>query len=332
MAGRVAVITGGARGLGLAIARQLAARRMTVVLISRSAEELTRAVTELRSRGCTASAQVCDVRDEGAIKDAVAAVVREHGRLDLLVNAAGVIAVGPFAHTTDDDFKASLDSHFWGPLFAIRAALPALAAHQGRIVNVSSIGGRIAVPHLLPYCVGKFALSALSDGLHAELGPAGISVLTVTPGLMRTGSYRNVSVRGRHRAEASWFAVSSATPLTAVDVSTAAARIVRAAIRRQARLTIGLQARTAELASVIAPELTAELSRLANSWLMPRPSPGHGAIARASRDIDLGWLAGWLPTTLATHMNQPLAADERRHATRGSVRRPGVAGGGLFFT
>jgi NAD(P)-dependent dehydrogenase (short-subunit alcohol dehydrogenase family) len=311
LAGKVVLITGGSRGLGLALARRFGARGARLVLVSRSPDQLAAAEADLRARGYDAELRVGDVRDADAMAALVAAVVRDRGGIDILVNVAGIIQSTPFEHATTDDFEESLRTHFWGPLHTITAALDTLTARRGRIVNVSSIGGRIAVPHMLPYSVGKFALSALSDGLHAELAPRGISVLTVTPGLMRTGSYRNVVVRGRHRLEASWFALGSTTPLTAVDAGRAAEAIVDATIRRQARLTVGLMARVAEVANVLTPELAAQVSRAA-AELLPGPSQAPGAdLARQSRDLDLGWLSKVLPTGLAREMNQPMAHDER---------------------
>lgn len=311
--GRLAVITGGSRGLGLALARRLAERGARLVLVSRSADALGRAVRELEFRGAAVDARVCDVRDERAVAAMIESVVAAYGPIDLVVNVAGVIDSTPFTHATNEDFQRSLETHFWGPLFVIRAALPSLRARHGRIVNISSIGGRLAVPHLLPYCVGKFALCALSDGLHAELARDGVSVLTVTPGLVRTGSYRNVTVRGRHALEASWFALGSTTPLTATKVETAAAQIVAAAEARRARLTIGAQARMAKVAGTIAPELAAWLSRTATEFLLPRPTDEDASPAQVSRDLDLGWVARLLPTSLARRMNQPVAADELAH-------------------
>jgi NAD(P)-dependent dehydrogenase (short-subunit alcohol dehydrogenase family) len=310
--GRLALVTGGARGLGLALARQLAARGARLVLVSRSADQLDRAAGELTVKGADAVARVCDVRDEAAVNALVAEVTTHLGPIDMLVNVAGVIESTPFVHATTEDFERSLATHFWGPLFFIRAALPSLRLQRGRIVNISSIGGRVAVPHLLPYCVGKFALSALSDGLRAELAPDGVSVLTVTPGLMRTGSYRNVTVRGQHAYEAAWFALGSITPLTAVKVERAAEQIVAAAAARRARLTVGGQARLAEIGNVLAPEAAAWITELAATLALPKPAQKNGNEARMSRDLDLGWFASLLPTALARRMNQPIAADERR--------------------
>ena len=99
-----------------------------------------------------------------------------------------------------------------------------LARRSGRIVNISSIGGRISVPHLLPYSCAKFAVTGFSQGLHAELAKENIKVTTVVPGLMRTGSYINAEMKGKHRAEFAWFSVSSSLPLLTASVQGASRR------------------------------------------------------------------------------------------------------------
>ena len=128
-------------------------------------------------------------------------MVDEIGQIDVLVNNAGIIQVGPLDTMTAEDFRRALQTHFWGPLNTILAVLPQMRMRKaGRIVNISSLGGRVSIPHLLPYSASKFALVGLSKGLHSELRKEGITVTTVCPGLMRTGSPRNAEFKGKHRA------------------------------------------------------------------------------------------------------------------------------------
>ncbi len=305
LAGRVVLITGGSRGFGLALARAFGAEGARVVLLARSVAELDRAQRDLAARGIAAHMAVCDVTDEVDVRQAIREAVGETGRLDVVINNAGVIQMMPFAHATDDDFRESLDTHFWGPLHVIRETLPYLEESGGRIVNVSSFGGRVAVPHLLPYCVGKFALTGLSEGLDAELAGHGIRVLTVTPGLMRTGSHRNVRVRGHHEAEARWFGLASATPLTSMDASRAARQVVRACRQARSSLTPGVQAHAALAVKSAVPEVFAALMRFA-ARVLPGPS-GHSMARESvwSRDVDLGWTAALMPRRAARRFNQP---------------------------
>src|SRR5262249_50390239 len=144
----------------------------------------------------------CDITDRERVEEMVAVVQYRWGPVDVLINNAGTISVGPVETMTLDDYRRAMRTHFWGPLYTIHAVLPAMRRRgTGRIVNISSIGGKVSVPHLLPYNASKFALVGYSEGLRAELARDGIVVTTVCPGLMRTGSPRHAFFKGRHRAE-----------------------------------------------------------------------------------------------------------------------------------
>ena len=169
----------------------------------------------------------------------VAAVSNRFHQIDVLVNNAGVIQVGPIEVMTHEDFELAMQAHLWGPLNTILAVLPSMRQRrEGRIVNISSIGGKVAVPHLVPYSASKFALVGLSKGLRAELMKDNVVVTTVCPGLMRTGSPRNADFKGQHRFEYAWFSISDALPLLTVSAENAARQIVQACKRGQAELVI----------------------------------------------------------------------------------------------
>lgn len=304
--GKHVLITGGARGLGLVLARQLADEGASLYIVSRTAHQLERAEQLLRARGATVSAWVCDLRDPEAVAAAVTRVVGEAGRIDGLINNAGVINASPLEHVTVEDYEESLQVHFWAPLFAMRAALPYMRRQQaGRILNVSSIGGRVSVPHLNAYGAGKAALLALSDGVRAEVAKDGIVVTTATPGLMRTGSHVNVGVRGQHAREAQLFAAGVATPLTSMDAERAARQMLDAVRRGRAQVTPGWQARALARLNTLAPELTADLMAAAASWLLPGPAATPaGDERRRSRDIGFGAIAPFLPRAAVTANNE----------------------------
>src|SRR5439155_20746967 len=133
--------------------------------------------------------------------------------------------------------------NFWSALYTIEAAVPDMIRRGGgRIVNITSIGGKISVPHLLPYCASKFALVGLSEGLHAELKRLGITVTTVVPGLMRTGSPRNADFKGQHRAEFTWFNISDTLPVISMSAEAAARQIICACKRGDAEVILSLPA------------------------------------------------------------------------------------------
>ncbi|MES2642151.1 MAG: SDR family oxidoreductase [Myxococcota bacterium] len=278
---RVVVLTGGSRGLGLELARRFAAEGAKVALLARDPAELNRAVTLLGYRDVLAIP--CDVTVLEQVHTAVHEVVRTWGRVDVLVNNAGLIQVGPFEHMADDDWTRSLDLHVLAPLHLVRACLP----HMGRgsrIVNVSSIGGLVPVPHMAPYTASKHALVGLSGTLRAELAPRGIAVTTVCPWLTRTGSPPHVEVKGSHADEYRWFATSDNAPLLSQASDRAARRIVAATRRGDARLVPTVHGKLAVLAEAVAPGLVAWLTDVFVTFL-PGPEPADGDTTRLGRDL-----------------------------------------------
>jgi NAD(P)-dependent dehydrogenase (short-subunit alcohol dehydrogenase family) len=277
-AGRVVLLTGGSRGLGLAMARQLAEQGARLALVARDEDELASAAGELSGRGAEVVTIAADLSASGEPERAVRETVEAFGALDVLINNAGVIQVGPLETTTLADFETAMAVHFRAPLHLTMAALPCLERSRGggRVVNVASIGGRLAVPHLAPYCASKFALVGLSDALAVELAPRGIGVTTVCPGLMRTGSYLHAEFKGRRRRELEWFALSSSLPLLTMDAERAARRILAACREGRPSLTLTPQARAIEVAARLAPSLTSRAAALA-ARLLPSP-PAEGGI------------------------------------------------------
>jgi len=277
--GRVALITGGSRGLGLVIARELAREGALLAICARDREELERAEEELTGLGAAVLALPCDVTDQADVAELICRVQDYFGRIDVLINNAGVIEVGPMEVITLDDFREAMKTHFWGPLYTTLAVLPEMRRRgEGRIVNISSIGGKISVPHLLPYSASKFALTGLSEGLRAELADSGVLVTTVCPGLMRTGSTRNALFKGQHRREHAWFSISASLPLLSMAAQDAARQIITACKRGDAELVLTLPGKLASLFHGIFPGLTADLLGAINLLL---PGPGGIGTERA---------------------------------------------------
>lgn len=275
-AGKAALITGGSRGLGLVIARKLADEGARVAIMGRDATALDLAGQDLARRGVEVLTIRGDVGTREDAEAAVAQVVRGFGRIDLLVNNAGQIQVGPLDHMELEDFEAALATHFWGPLYTTLAATPHMRRQGGgRVVNIASLGGLVAVPHLTPYSASKFALVGLSDGLRAELARDNILVSTVCPGLMRTGSHLNAFFKGQHKAEFTLFSIVNALPPFSVSAERAATAIVEAARYGDPQLTISGMARIAQLSNAIVPGVTGNLMALTN-WALPRPTGPEG--------------------------------------------------------
>ena len=268
--GRTVLVTGGSRGLGLVMARQFMAEGARVVLCAREEVELARARDELQRGGGEVLAIPCDVTDRVQVEAMVSRVHERFGAVDVLVNNAGIIQVGPLESMDEEDFDEAMNVHFWGPLYTTLAVLPEMKRRGwGRIVNVSSIGGRVSVPHLLPYSASKFALAGLSDGLRVELAQDGILVTTVCPGLMRTGSPPNAFFKGDHEAEYAWFVLGDSLPGASMSAERAARKILEACRRGDAEALVGLTAKVAALARTLAPNMTAAVLAQLNR-MMPQ--------------------------------------------------------------
>ena len=281
-ANRVVVLTGGSRGLGLVIARILAEEGARLVLLARDIGELERARADLEARGAAGILTLrCDVRRRADVAAAVEAVLDRWRTIDVLINNAGVIQVGPLAHMTHADFENAMATHFWGPLHLILEIAPVMRHRRfGRIVNISSIGGRIAVPHLAPYCASKFALTGLSDAMRAELDPYGIRVTTVAPGLMRTGSPINAQFKGHHEIEYAWFKVASSTPGLTIGAERAARKILDACRYGDPALTLTSSAKVAVVANAVAPAAVARAMMLVTRLLPAPVGPAGNALTK----------------------------------------------------
>jgi NAD(P)-dependent dehydrogenase (short-subunit alcohol dehydrogenase family) len=182
---QVVIITGGSSGLGLALAHRFGKAGLRLVLAARDSEDLEKARSELLSSGSVTNEDdvllvSCDVSEKDQATGLIAAALNSFRQVDILINNAGIIEVGPAEDQSVEAYENAISTDFLGAVYTTYAALPhLLAKRQGSIVNISSIGGKIAFPHLLPYVSAKFALTGFSEGLHAELRSKGIRVTTV---------------------------------------------------------------------------------------------------------------------------------------------------------
>jgi NAD(P)-dependent dehydrogenase (short-subunit alcohol dehydrogenase family) len=285
---RSVLIIGGSRGLGLALAREFGRRGARVAIGARDADTLDRAAADLRERGIANRAITCDVTDRESVERAIAETAEAYGGPDILVNVAGVIEVGPLETMTPSDWHEAMAINFWGPLQATLSVARGMRERGGgRIVNIVSIGGKVPVPHLLPYTASKFAFGGVSEGVAAELAADGIVVTTVYPGLMRTGSPRHALFKGQHRAEHAWFTIADSLPGLSVDADRAARTIVDACRDGDPHVVIGLPARVAALAHTLMPDLTIDLLRVAHR-LLPKAG-GIGQVRARGRESESAW-------------------------------------------
>jgi NAD(P)-dependent dehydrogenase (short-subunit alcohol dehydrogenase family) len=282
---KVALITGGSRGLGFQMAQQICAKGGRVAILARDPKELAAAKKKLSKTGGEALAIQCDLLDGAQIQSAIQQTVARFRRIDILINNAGIIEVGPLEHMKVEDFDRTMRLHFWAPFVLVMQIIPHMRANGGgRIVNISSIGGRFAVPHMAPYSASKFALTGFSDGIRAELARDNIFITTVTPGMMRTGSLGHAKFKGNHLAEYRWFDLASKLPLASISAERAARKILAACRRGSPTLVMPFSAYLMIAANAVLPNLMARATRIFNRWLPPRVSQS-GDEAKPGADI-----------------------------------------------
>jgi NAD(P)-dependent dehydrogenase (short-subunit alcohol dehydrogenase family) len=290
--GAVVVITGGSRGLGFAIASRFARRgaysrradHVRLVLCARDRAELEQAQDALLAKHSHLNPDdfylvAADLSQPAECDRLIHETIAHFGRIDVLVNNAGIIQVGPIESLTAEAFERAMQINFFAALHTTWAALPFLRVQtplpgwkrRASIVNIASIGGKVAVPHLLPYSASKFALVGFSEGLHAELRHKGIRVTTVCPGLMRTGGEVHAEFVGNVEAEQKWFNFAAKTPGIAASAKHAANRIYAAVAAGCTEITITPQAWLAARFTGLCPTTTQFAAALANRYILPAP-------------------------------------------------------------
>jgi short-subunit dehydrogenase len=308
--GKVVVITGASRGLGLAMAEEFARRGARIVLAARDPYELDRAQRILLSKNAAKNegdlmVVPADLRNQQEAEGLIQQATGRFGRVDVLVNNAGVITVGPIENQTVEQFHDVMESNFFSALHCTLAVLPQmLERRDGAIANITSIGGKIAVPHLLPYTASKFAAVGFSEGLGVELRSKGIRVTTVVPGLMRTGSHQNAQFTGNARAEYRWFSLAASLPAISIAAQRAARRIADAVATGTEELTITPYAFIASRMVSAVPGLFRVLLR-GTQLLLPEPQQGESRPARGKevKDLELAPLTA-LGSRAAGRFNQ----------------------------
>jgi short-subunit dehydrogenase len=315
--GEVAVVTGSSRGLGLLLARELARHGCRLVICARDAAELERAADDLRAAGTEVTAVALDVTEDTAPQRLVDTALERYGRLDIVLSNAGIIQVGPVQADTTEQLQTALATMALAPARLALAALPVMRGQgHGRIVTITSIGGKLSVPHLLPYSTAKFAAVGFSEGLRAELGRGPVTVTTVVPGLMRTGSHLNARFTGRAGSEFTWFSLGASLPLISMDAERAARQIVAAVRARRAEVILTPAGQLAARLAGLAPGLTSQILHQVQQLARPAPggvpgpeTPGY-ALSPALPRKAFDRLTAWGRSAAARFNERPVAAEK----------------------
>jgi len=185
--GKVAIVTGGGRGIGRSVALLLAAEGAEVIIIARTRAELVKTTNNIRKSGRDVLAKKCDVRKVADIRKAVSLTIRRYGRIDILVNNAGVVYSGSLHDMNEKEIDEQIDTNLRGLLHFSRIVLPHMIKRgDGVIVNVSSGAGHYAFENLAAYCATKFGVLAVTAAVAREVSHFGVKVFAVCPGAVAT--------------------------------------------------------------------------------------------------------------------------------------------------
>ena len=262
--GKVAVVTGAAAGIGRALASRLADEGAALCLADANGDALEETVRALASRGTDVSAHVVDVADGARVENFAREVEERHGRVDVLINNAGVALHGTVEEVSLADIEWVMSVNFWGTVYCVKHFLPLLkrSQTQSHIVCMSSIFGVIAPPGHAAYCASKFAVRGFTEALRHELEGTNVRVSTVHPGGVRTSIARSARIgagadtsKGRREAER-FERLARTTPEQAAE------RIVRGMLRREPRILVGRDASQIDLIQRLLP---------ARYWRIIRP-------------------------------------------------------------
>jgi len=231
--GRVAVVTGGAAGIGLAMAQAFAARGASLVLADIDTSALARAERELAAAGAEVLGVAADVTRRESVEALANAAFARFGAVHLLCNNAGIAVLGPLVGADAGEWRKAMDVNFWGVVHGIDAFLPRMLAQRsgGHVVNTASMAGLVGMQWLGIYCATKFAVVGLSESLRRELEPAGIGVSVLCPMMVATGIGENSArVLGRPSPAAADAGAAPGVALqgAVIEASEVARRVVRA--------------------------------------------------------------------------------------------------------
>ena len=219
---KIAIITGGASGIGYAVARELARRGSVLVLADINAEGVERAAADITGAGGKARATRVDVTKADEVQKLVKETAEEYGRLDYIFNNAGIAIIGEVRDMTLDDWRRIVDINLWGVIYGTMAAYPLMIEQGfGHIVNIASVAGLIGIPTFASYCTTKHAVVGLTTSLRPEAAAFGVKVSVVCPGFIRTELFENSTLLKANREEA-----TSTAEKAAIKVETAALKIV----------------------------------------------------------------------------------------------------------
>ncbi len=234
------LITGGTTGLGFELMRQLLKEECRLAICARNTIDLK----NIKENFPEVEIFVCDVGQKDEVEKLMMDVNLVLRGIDIIINNAGIIMVAPMEGFSQEDYEHAMSVMYWGIVHTTFAALPYLKKNNGgQIINITSVGGKVSIPYLLPYSSAKFAAVGFSEGIAAELRKYHIYETTIVPGLMRTGSYINALFQKNDKSMYKIFSAISSAPLLTISAQTAARRTIRAIKSKKVIKVLGVQAK-----------------------------------------------------------------------------------------
>jgi NADP-dependent 3-hydroxy acid dehydrogenase YdfG len=217
--GKVALVTGASSGIGEATALALAARGAKVAIAARRRERLEKLAEDVRAQGGEALPLVTDAAKETDLRAMVDGVEKRFGRLDMLVNNAGVMLLAPIADASHDDWRRMLELNVLAVMIGTQHALPMLKRARGHVVNIASVAGRVANPDASGYAASKFGVVAFTESLRREVFKDGVRVTVIEPGIVATELGEHITHAGMKAGLAQ--RIAAIDPLQAADIAAA---------------------------------------------------------------------------------------------------------------
>ena len=262
--GKTVLITGGTTGLGFELLRQLLDEGCRVATCARNSADLQ----TLKENFPDVFTMRCDVGKKEEVETFVTETIKHFDHIDIVINNAGIIMVAPMEGFIQADYEHAMDVMYWGMVHTTFAVLEHMKSRkQGQIVNITSVGGKVSIPHLLPYSAAKFAAVGFSEGTTSELRQHNIFVTTVIPGLMRTGSYVNALFQEDNKLMYKLFSAISTAPGITISAKKAAEGTIDAIKRKNALVVLGLPAKVLIELHHFFPQVTTQIMKMTSAML-----------------------------------------------------------------
>lgn len=267
---KTVLITGGTTGLGFELMRQLLKEECKVAVCARDSADLA----TLKENFPEVFTYRCDVGNKDEVEEMIQKTIEHFGHIDVVINNAGIIMVAPMEGFTQNDYEHAMSVMYWGIVNTTFAVLSHMKERRmGHIVNITSVGGKVSIPHLLPYSAAKFAAVGFSEGIAAELRQHNISVTTIIPGLMRTGSYINALFQEDSKDTFKIFSAISSAPGLTITAEKAAKGTIQAIKEKRSLKVLGVPAKALIELHHFFPETLSKIFTLTSEILPGEDTP-----------------------------------------------------------